>query len=944
MPTHLRVAVTGDTGFDIYTQYVEGYVSQELRVRKPEAAHDLYVPSGAGFTSRSFCALFSKLPPSLSISVSHLQPDRAAIPTASAVLFSTLQKNLIELDSFKPVEIDGLGNREILRVKRVRPIHDKDPVQKPTVFRTLIDDDRHQPDSSSFDLLVIHDGAGSWRHYPEQKKNAGAAFDFVKSFLDHPTQSIKSDWPRVIVNLNHDLPDVERNTQAYLSFPDKLPFWQVLDDHRPSVCIICSVNMLRREGAAISRRLSWEQTVEDLATDLLLFDKLQALARFGHLVVRIGMIGAVYFRTDCKGRTADLVFAPTAKNGIYRDPIEDGSHEGQNTFLAAALTRTIAEFGAKDPTRAHFVNALKSGLAASMCAFDNGYRVNWNQESGYNISAGNDLIKNLCTTGSPSAADLIGKEYVASDAIGGRIFGDTPIPAEVLDRPPGSWSGRSSTWELLRTALNPSHHGFNEQVSRINVGVAIVLFGQDRVLNQTWDPKDDYEILKVLTRPSCSASSEEMRDHITLSPGQKPTIPTSLTSQHSRQTSNHPAIYVPVMNFGQLTVVERNEIEGIRSIRNLVQSYHEQSVHSHALVPPISVAVFGPPGSGKSFAVKQIVEDINRSLHDSHSGLETVEYNMAQLRNVEELGDAITRASVINNEGKTPVIFFDEFDCPFGGNELGWLKYFLAPMQDGTFYGVRQTIKIGRAVFVFAGGIYHAFNAFDPSADMGHGASTRREFDEVERRRRVFADQKGPDFVSRLRGHINILPVNSDEGEIKPIIRRAIILRGLMQKRGLIVRTGNNAVAYIDEDIVYALLSLDRYRHGARSMEAILQMCSPIEEKIEKASLPSRSQLNMHIDADEFFIRMYRGRLRRSVGYMLPMARQLGDEQNSKDPNVGVSATSEPDPQLKRAQTPQSADPVVRTAEIRKELSIPMSDEYKKAQAAEDTSIKDQPE
>jgi hypothetical protein len=72
-------------------------------------------------------------------------------------------------------------------------------------------------------------------------------------------------------------------------------------------------------------------------------------------------------------------------------------------------------------------------------------------------------------------------------------------------------------------------------------------------------------------------------------------------------------------------------------------------------------------------------------------------------------------------------------------------------------------------------------------------------------------------------------------------------------------------------------------------MDAVLEMCTPIHDKIEKASLPSRAQLNMHIDADEFFIRMYRGRFRqrfepltsdsveRGTGEELPLPGELDD-------------------------------------------------------------------
>jgi hypothetical protein len=193
-------------------------------------------------------------------------------------------------------------------------------------------------------------------------------------------------------------------------------------------------------------------------------------------------------------------------------------------------------------------------------------------------------------------------------------------------------------------------------------------------------------------------------------------------------------------------------------------------------------------------------------------------------------------------------VFFDEFDCKFEGNELGSLKYFLAPMQDGYFFHNSRAMYLGPAIFVFAGGISHSFEDFA----AGKGSN--------------FEDVKGPDFVSRLSGHINILPINVEPNCTKHIIRRAITLRGLIKKGDLTVPRPYNPrlkVANIDEDIVYAMLTVDRYRHGVRSMEAILRMCHSMDGRIEKASLPSQAQLDMHVNAEEFIIRMFRGRARR---------------------------------------------------------------------------------
>ena len=563
--------------------------------------------------------------------------------------------------------------------------------------------------------------------------------------------------------------------------------------------MICSVNTLRREGAAVSRRLSFEQTVEDLATDLFLFEKLKALLRFKHLVIRLSMVGAVHFCSLDGKRTADLVFAPLAKSGVYRDPAEDGSIEGQNAVLAAALTKMIANNGENAIDRPAFVKAAKSGLVACMRAFDTGYRVSWdNNGAASSFKSGERLINKLFKAGNNhSAQAAIQYEYDEKKIRRDQRLGDAAIRCEILEQPPGSWSGHRSDWELLRDAIDPpsSLHGDQgksttvETMSRINIGVAIVLFGEDRVLNQGWDSsgEEDLQVLRALNRPELYTSTGEIQDHLTLSVGKKPSLPTGSRYEASMSGYSEKPIYAPMMSFGKLIVVERQEIESIRSIRNLFKGYHEKSSGAHPSMPPISVAVFGPPGSGKSFVVKELAKDINDTLRDRKQGLEPVEYNVAQFRSVDELGDAITRASVINNEGKTPLVFFDEFDCEFAGNSLGWLKYFLAPMQDGMFFGVRQTIKIARAIFVFAGGVYHSFDTFDPSSDR-RKPSERRESDEAEKRQRMFADQKGPDFVSRLRGHINVLPVDVESGAVTPIIRRAIILRGLLSKRNLVVK------------------------------------------------------------------------------------------------------------------------------------------------------------
>ena len=57
----------------------------------------------------------------------------------------------------------------------------------------------------------------------------------------------------------------------------------------------------------------------------------------------------------------------------------------------------------------------------------------------------------------------------------------------------------------------------------------------------------------------------------------------------------------------------------------------------------------------------------------------------------------------------------------------------------------------------------------------------------------------------------------------------------------------------IDEGLLRAFLLVGEYIHGARSMEAIVQMSSLAgKPRFERSSLPARQQLGVHVDADAF--------------------------------------------------------------------------------------------
>lgn len=367
------VAVAGDSGSDIFTEYVEAYESDDHRIQRPNAAYDVHVPSGAAFTALAFHTIFK---PNNEFGVNPVYVDLCdvAAPRKSKHGFSTLQTWLVELSRFK---IDPSKNPTVLRILHMHPLidhyyqHIQNDFSQLDNFNTRRITDFTNPPASqtyhNYDLLVLHHGAGSWKSSVSETKGAENELKMVQDVLSNIKES---HVPRIIINLNNDLPDVEHNSSGDLKFAESCPIWRLLfePENLSKVCVICSVNMLRKEGASISRRLSFEQTVEDIATDLLLFEKFKILSSFKHLIVRLSMVGAVHILTEGRKRSADLVFAPLAKSGVYRDPSEDGIILGQNTLLAAALTNL---FSKKLPCkRLDFVNAMKSGLIACMRAFD----------------------------------------------------------------------------------------------------------------------------------------------------------------------------------------------------------------------------------------------------------------------------------------------------------------------------------------------------------------------------------------------------------------------------------------------------------------------------------------------------------------------------------------------------------------------------------------------
>ena len=410
--------------------------------------------------------------------------------------------------------------------------------------------------------------------------------------------------------------------------------------------------------------------------------------------------------------------------------------------------------------------------------------------------------------------DVFGYMSCLTAAVVSRLVHSEPRVEE------GAKAGLSAMRQLLRTG-----HG--------NAGETQPGLEPSTLASEIVEPQAVYAAADVPT-PSDSAAFEDPLWNFVAAGGKRGrTKDTPLHGVARRVALFGPVALrdVPYARFGLLFTVNRQEIESLRNLGTLIRDYE----NTNRGEKPLSLAVFGPPGSGKSFSIKQVARAI------LGRGVPVLEFNLSQFADPKDLIGAFHQVRDKVLAGTTPFVFWDEFDS----REYEWLQYFLAPMQDGSFQEGQLTHPIGKCVFVFAGGT---------SPDKENFGSK-----EGEEGYRDFQLRKGPDFISRLHGYLNVLGPNrkkrlesngkwvEDPTDVGFPLRRALLIRVAV---GLF---GNERLA-IDRGMLSALLEVNEYRHGARSLVRIVsQLQNRMERgRITRSDLPADSILSMDVSLTKF--------------------------------------------------------------------------------------------
>jgi len=602
--------------------------------------------------------------------------------------------------------------------------------------------------------------------------------DAGNGFRDAPEKY----WPLAVTNgkpefilykMSNPLAEGKLWEKVSKDFPDKL-------------IIIINADDLRRYGAKISRKVSWESTATDFVWQMASNPKLFPLNNCAHLIVRFGVDGAIIYRRREGDVEAQLLYDPRIGEDCFSE-----DYPGKMLGIGAPFVASIASSLLKKKK-----NKLKEGVQQGLLAS----RKLWQ------IGFGKDFNK---------------LEYKYSEVFNTKGKNNTIIDVDI-----------------------PFSSGF------------------DSADPDYWCILDDITDLGLETA----------------------------AFNYVKYGKDSSLLKVPLGQFGNKRTFSRLEIESLSNIKNLIQEY----LSTPDINRPLSIAVFGPPGSGKSFTVTEVA----KSVAPEKLARETLDFNLSQFNSPNELINAFHRIRDVSLKGKIPIVFFDEFDCDFNG-KLGWLKYFLYPMNDGLFREGEILHPIGRAIFVFAGGTCETFDKFSREKTKGKKNEKKsQESDEKKEKEnkttesntaskkakknqetkvvenetnnkdnndkdnkldkkssddQSFIDAKGPDFVSRLRGYIDIKGPNPLNDEDKHyMIRRAIFLRFLLQKNAANIFDSNKK-CNIDSGVLRAMIKVPEYKHGVRSIEAIIEMSMFAGRKsFEQAALPSKEQLKLHVNTYEF--------------------------------------------------------------------------------------------
>jgi hypothetical protein len=240
---------------------------------------------------------------------------------------------------------------------------------------------------------------------------------------------------------------------------------------------------------------------------------------------------------------------------------------------------------------------------------------------------------------------------------------------------------------------------------------------------------------------------------------------------------------------------------------------------------PLNILLAAPPGSGKSFLIKEMINDINSKIQEDGKKLSFHEIYVPSISNREGVIQHLYTLCVSKEKHSTPVIFFDEVDAEIGGEHI--YSNLLAPMWDGTFVYENEEHKLGKAILFFAGSSLSVEEKSDQIIEdaqliledkpLSYNVYYKRWFDQLveyvnEDDQRAI---KLPDFVDRIDLIIRIPPVTS-------VLLGDEALKEVMDVAAGIIKKNFNTVERIEQRALIGIANLLIKANTRRTAEKVV--------------------------------------------------------------------------------------------------------------------------
>lgn len=636
-------------------------------------------------------------------------------------------------------------------------------------------------------VLACDHGWGYLQNYFSERPQSLRSFISTSALTNDKWIVVKSRlYPPFKFKLREGSPTISNESRA-----DNARKWNVRFNFDPKLIVVVDISDLRAVGTRVSEGISWERTLQDLwnaAKDN--FKQASAIpgireARF----VCVAFGGDAIALLDCLDIDKPVILLAFHPGSIEGDFYRENGRPYANsawiaTFLTYALATQETHAFENEPTPFTSSKAFwEHTLQIALCYMRRNSKFGVIFEPPKRGMPNRDLIHTNFGCESGQVVSWPDKWILKTGNVSETSHFDQvqePIERAISRR---RWRSLTASQffcsqDVRCQILDLSEIQFDQR-KRISTQILeedyLAARGTDRY-SQTWWTLQSYLIANRVRNEHVSGPEAIFKQYLEYAydvlryggPDRDEFFPDSLLC--------------PYAKFGDFVTSDRGEIEAFRNVRVIIEEYLANPKQYKRR--PLNLAVFGPPGSGKSFGIKQLLTSLG--------GAERFRFHVFNLSQFTSTDALVSCFHAIQDDvliGKIPVVFWDEFDATLNLVPFGWLQAFLAPMQDGHFIHGNRENPLNNCIFVFAGGRFARFGDLpDPNeavevprqevitmsrseaTEYGRvrdGSTSEYDLDRMERRNLLRRQEhwrvaKGNDFRSRLKGVIDIREPNAE--------------------------------------------------------------------------------------------------------------------------------------------------------------------------------------